>query len=142
MVPYVRLMFRKWSRNAKAAPAQQQAAEALAHPDLADPSANEARVRRDFWPKLRRLAGRIPFVEELVAAYYCATDPQTPTRVKAVLFGGIAYFIMPFDFVPDIIAGLGYTDDAAVIAAILAALGQHVLPRHREAARKAISKLD
>lgn len=98
-------------------------------------------MRRDFWPKLRRLAGRLPFAEELVAAYYCATDPATPARVRALLFGGIAYFILPFDLIPDIIAGLGYTDDAAIITAIVAALGRHVLPRHREAARKALHKL-
>ena len=28
----------------------------------------EQRVRRDFWKKLRRVAGHIPFVEDLVAA--------------------------------------------------------------------------
>lgn len=135
-------MFRKRSRGAKAGQAQQQVVEALAHPALADASANEERVRRDFWPKLKRLAGRLPFAEELVAAYYCAIDPQTPARVRALLFGGIAYFILPFDLIPDLIAGLGYTDDAAVVTAIVAALSRHVLPRHREAARQAISKLD
>ena len=32
----------------------------------------ERQVRRDFWAKLKRFAGRVPFVEDLVAAYYCA----------------------------------------------------------------------
>src|SRR5262245_5382182 len=32
----------------------------------------EQEVRRDFWAKLRRFASRLPFVEDLVAAYFCA----------------------------------------------------------------------
>jgi hypothetical protein len=32
----------------------------------------ERKVRRDFWGKLKRSAGQVPFVEDLVAAYYCA----------------------------------------------------------------------
>ena len=47
----------------------------------------DRRVRREFWPKLRRVAGAIPFADELLAAYYCAFDPKTPTRVRATLIG-------------------------------------------------------
>ena len=36
----------------------------------------ERKVRRDFWSKLKRFAGMVPFVEDLVAAYYCALDRQ------------------------------------------------------------------
>jgi uncharacterized membrane protein YkvA (DUF1232 family) len=45
----------------------------------------EQRVRRDFWGKLKRVAGHVPFVEDLVAAYYCAMDPATPMRVRGML---------------------------------------------------------
>lgn len=113
---------------------------ASAEPRLSDPVANEARVRSQFWPKVRRVARRIPFMENLVAAYFCAIDPKTPATVRATIFGGLAYFVLPMDFIPDIVAGLGYTDDAAVISAMLAAIGRHVMPRHREAARAALGK--
>jgi uncharacterized membrane protein YkvA (DUF1232 family) len=33
---------------------------------------------RDFWTAFKQFAGRLPFVEDLVAAYYCALDPATP----------------------------------------------------------------
>ncbi len=36
--------------------------------------------------------------------------------VRATLFGALAYFILPIDVIPDILLGLGYTDDAAVTA--------------------------
>ena len=42
----------------------------------------ERTVRRDFWTALKQFAGRFPFVEDLVAAYYCALDPATPMRVR------------------------------------------------------------
>ena len=74
---------------------------------------------RSFWTKLRRVLARIPFAEDLLAGYYCALDRDTPTRVRAVLLGAIAYFVLPADAVPDLFVGLGFTDDAAVLAAAL-----------------------
>jgi hypothetical protein len=35
----------------------------------------EKKVRRDFWAKLKALGRHLPFVEDLLAAYYCALDP-------------------------------------------------------------------
>jgi uncharacterized membrane protein YkvA (DUF1232 family) len=43
--------------------------------------------------------------------------------------------------VPDFLAGLGFTDDASVLAAAIAAVGGHIAPRHRVQARSALSKL-
>ena len=73
---------------------------------------DSAKVARGFWRKVRRNLGRVPFVEEAVAAYICATDSNTPLAVKAVLMGALAYFVVPADCIPDFIAGFGYTDDA------------------------------
>lgn len=102
---------------------------------------DRARVERGFWDKLRRNLGRVPFVEEAVAAYYCALDPATPLQVKAVLMGALAYFIVPSDMIPDFIAGLGFTDDAAVLYAALRSVAAHVSDRHRTRARAALGGL-
>jgi uncharacterized membrane protein YkvA (DUF1232 family) len=96
---------------------------------------------RRFWAKLRRTLARIPFAEDLVAAYYCALDRDTPGYVRAVLFGALAYFILPADVVPDFLAGLGFTDDASVLAAAIAAVGRHLEPRHRAQARERLERL-
>lgn len=100
----------------------------------------EERVRRDFWAKLRRVAGQVPFVEDIVAGYYCALDPATPMRVRGMLLAAIAYFMLPFDLIPDIIAGLGFADDAALITAVLALVSSHITPVHRAAAARALDK--
>ena len=97
-------------------------------------------VRRRFWRKLKRVAARLPFAEELLAAYYCAFDGQTPRHVQAALLGAIAYFILPFDFITDVLPVLGFTDDAAVLATALRMVASHVMPEHRDAAREALKR--
>jgi|SRR5262245_12986387 len=98
-------------------------------------AADETVVRNGFWRKARRTLGKVPFTEDAVAAFYCATDAATPVRVRAILFGALAYFVMPFDAIPDFFLGLGFTDDAAVLIAAFAASAAHITESHRERAR-------
>jgi uncharacterized membrane protein YkvA (DUF1232 family) len=58
-----------------------------------------------------------------------------------MIFAGLAYFIMPIDAIPDLFAGIGYTDDAAVIAALIATLGANIKRRHRDQAEDAVQRL-
>jgi uncharacterized membrane protein YkvA (DUF1232 family) len=97
-------------------------------------------VRRRFWSKLKRVAARLPFAEDLLAAYYCAFDKETPRHVQAALLGAVAYFILPFDFVPDMLPVLGFTDDAAVLATALRMVASHITDDHRQAARAALKR--
>jgi uncharacterized membrane protein YkvA (DUF1232 family) len=97
-------------------------------------------VRRRFWIKLKRVVATLPFAEDLLAAYYCAFDKQTPRHVQAALLGAIAYFILPFDFIPDMLPVLGFTDDAAVLATAIRMVASHITPEHREAARAALKR--
>jgi uncharacterized membrane protein YkvA (DUF1232 family) len=100
----------------------------------------EARVRRDFWRKARRVAASLPFAEDLLAAYYCAFDRQTPLQVKAALIGALAYFVLPFDIIPDMLPFVGYTDDAAVLAAAIKLVASSITDDHRTAAREALAR--
>jgi uncharacterized membrane protein YkvA (DUF1232 family) len=104
-------------------------------------ASDEAGLRRKFWRKLLREAASIPLLEEVLTAYYCTFDRQTPLYVKAVLLGAIAYFIVPDDLIPDYIPLIGYADDAAVIAAALKLMSSHIRPEHREAARLMLARL-
>jgi uncharacterized membrane protein YkvA (DUF1232 family) len=98
-------------------------------------------VRRGFWPKIRKFAGKIPFAADALALWFCARDPETPTATKAILMAALAYFVLPTDFIPDWFAGLGFTDDAAVIAAAVGLAGRAIQPRHRDAARAFLDRL-
>ena len=99
----------------------------------------EARVRPSFWPTLKRALRQIPFSEDLVAAYYCAMDPAVPLRVRGTLLGALAYFVMPFDAVPDILAGIGFSDDATVLLAAIAMVASHITDEHRRKASAALA---
>jgi uncharacterized membrane protein YkvA (DUF1232 family) len=112
----------------------------LAPGDRAEQERQEHAVRSRFWDTLRRAARHLPFAEDVVASYYCAMDPQTPNRVRGTLLAALAYFVMPFDLVPDFIVLIGFTDDIAVLAAAIAAIRTHITPAHYEAARAALSE--
>ena len=103
----------------------------------------ERDVRRDFWTTLKRLAGQVPFVEDLVAAYYCALDPATSMRVRGILLAALAYFIVRWRYRPLTwlwrFPGLGFTDDAAVLTALFG-LSSYITPVHRAAAAKALGR--
>ncbi len=103
---------------------------------------DRGRVERGFWTKVRRTLGRVPFVEEAVAAYFCALDRDTPLQVKAILMGALAYFVIPTDMIPDFIAALGFTDDAAVFYAALRMVAPHIKDQHRDRARDALDGIE
>ena len=99
----------------------------------------EAEVRRRFWPTVKRALRQIPFIEDVVAAYYAMLDPATPAGARLTLVAALAYFVSPFDLVPDLLFGIGFVDDVAVLAAAIAAVQGAIRDDHREAARRALS---
>lgn len=103
-------------------------------------SRDEASVRKEFWRKAKRVAAGLPFTEDLLTAYYCAFDRDTPLQVKASLIGALAYFVLPFDAIPDVLPFFGFADDAAVLATAIRMVASHIQPAHREAARRALAE--
>jgi uncharacterized membrane protein YkvA (DUF1232 family) len=99
----------------------------------------EKQVRAKFWLTLKRAARYVPFSRDLVASFYCAVDPKTPTRVRGLLLAALAYFVLPFDFLPDILVGVGFTDDMAVLAAALRMIQGHIADRHYDAADRMLA---
>src|SRR3954468_4952610 len=97
-------------------------------------------VRRRFWIKFKQVVAKLPFAEDLLAAYYCAFDRETPRLVQLPLLGALAYFILPFAFLPDMLPVLGFTDDAAVLATAIRMVASHITPEHRETARTALKR--
>ncbi|MGF9694882.1 MULTISPECIES: YkvA family protein [unclassified Rhizobium] len=100
----------------------------------------EKQVQSKFWPTLKRAVRYVPFSRDLVAAYYCAMDSRTPTRVRGVLLAALGYFVLPIDIVPDMFAFVGFTDDVAVLAAALRLIQSHIHDRHYEAADLALAE--
>ena len=63
-----------------------------------------------------------------------AADPAVPRRARVGLVLLIAYLLMPFDLVPDMIPVFGYADDVVIVALVLRsvvrAAGPEALARH------------
>ena len=104
-----------------------------------DKLGGESEVREKFWRTAKKAARQIPFMDEVVAAYYCAMDRDTPLRAKGILLAALGYFVLPVDLIPDFIFGLGFTDDIAVLTAAITAVSAHITPAHRKAAKEAIA---
>jgi uncharacterized membrane protein YkvA (DUF1232 family) len=99
---------------------------------------NERIVRKHFWKRFLAVAGRIPFAEDIAAAYFCAIDPTTPGRVRGILLAALAYFLLPWDIIPTFFIALGLMGDAAVLAGAIRMVSQHIKPRHYRRAREVL----
>ena len=81
----------------------------------------EERLRDRLPAKLRGLAdGRLVGLAK--EAYGYATHPGIGRRHKVMAAGALLYLIAPFDAIADVIPGLGYVDDAAVLTAMVMSL--------------------
>jgi uncharacterized membrane protein YkvA (DUF1232 family) len=100
------------------------------------------KVQSKFWPTFKRAVRQVPFARDLVAAFYCAIDPASPTRVRGILLAALAYFVLPFDAVPDVLAFVGFSDDIAVLAAAISAVRAHLTPGHYVKADAALADPD
>lgn len=110
-------------------------------PEILGPEeTREERVRSGFRDTLKRAARAIPFAEDVVAAWHCALDPETPRAVRWTLLAALAYFIAPADLVPDVMPIVGWTDDAGVLAAAIALVGRHISDEHREKAKETLKE--
>ena len=49
-------------------------------------------------------------------------NPATPTHLKALIVGAIGYIVLPVDLILDITPGIGYADDLASVAGVVAAV--------------------
>lgn len=89
-----------------------------------------------FWDKLRevaRKAGR-EVVEKALQLFYAAQSPAMTMKERAIVFGALGYFILPFDVVPDVLVGIGFADDLSVILLALKTISQHITPEVRQRA--------
>lgn len=83
-----------------------------------------------FWRKMRRISQKagLNVLRPVLTLYYMMKSNNVPLREKAYIVGALGYFILPVDLIPDFLAGLGYTDDIAVITLLLKHLKDNVSP--------------
>ncbi len=94
-------------------------------------------TEESFWEKVQKGAKTVgrELVEKVLFLYYAFQDKDTPAWAKAVIIGALGYFIFPLDAIPDALPGVGYADDAGVIAVALGIVTIHIKPEHKDRAK-------
>ena len=90
-----------------------------------------------LWKKLKKVAQKAgrKAVYYVLVLYYVARDASVPTKLKIKILGALGYFILPLDFIPDAIIGLGFTDDLAALAWALFTIKKYITPEIEKKAR-------
>lgn len=100
--------------------AERQAEEALATPARVSRISARAREKAEHYRgRLGDAFGDIQAITRLLTAWAQGRYRIVPMRTLVALLGALLYFLMPLDAVPDFILGLGFLDDAAVIARVI-----------------------
>ncbi|MBP6346153.1 YkvA family protein [Neisseriaceae bacterium CLB008] len=95
-----------------------------------------------FWRKVQRYAVKMGEVvlDPALRLYYAAKDQDTPKWARATIYGALAYFILPVDAIPDVLPGVGYSDDLSVLMAALATTAAYVKAEHIAEAQRQLQK--
>ena len=100
----------------------------------------EQSFHRCLWRKIGRYALHVgrSLITKTLWLYYAAQDPATPGWAKTVIYGALAYFIMPLDAIPDITPVAGFTDDLGALAAAVATVAAYITEDVKAKAEKKI----
>ncbi len=73
--------------------------------------------------------------------FYCLQDADTPRWARGVIIGALGYLILPLDVIPDVMPGVGYADDWAVLVAALATVAAYIKDEHKNRASGQLTRL-
>ncbi len=94
-----------------------------------------------FWDKIKNFAAKAGYklIRNALLLYYAMQSPSMPPKDKAIIVAVLGYFILPTDLIPDMIAMLGFTDDAAALVWAIKTIKKNITP---EIEAKAKEKCD
>ena len=95
---------------------------------VTDEKYQQAWSEKAFWRKLPRAARRLGRLglRQALRLYYVLKRKDLPGKTRAMIYGALGYFILPADFLPDILPILGFTDDLGLLAAVFMAASQYI----------------
>lgn len=91
-----------------------------------------------FWAKVKTFASKVPFATDAVSMFFAMQDRKTPTKDRIFIYAALIYWLLPFDLIPDFLAGFGQLDDFGAISLALMSVRKSVTPAHRERARSVL----
>lgn len=90
-----------------------------------------------FWSKIKKDAGKVggKAIYITLVLYYTAMAESTSITRKSMIFGGLGYLLLPLDIIPDFIAVVGYTDDIAVLTALISTVATSITKEVKQLAK-------
>ena len=91
----------------------------------------------NFWEKIKSFAidaGK-EVIEKALQLYYVLDKKDVPLSVKTIIYGALAYFVLPLDAIPDMLPVIGYTDDLGVLVSAIAVASRYIDDGVREKAK-------
>lgn len=81
-----------------------------------------------FWDKLTKFAKKAgsSVVYAVLLLYFTLQKPEVPAKTKAIIIGALGYFILPIDLIPDVAAGIGFTDDLGALGVALLQVAMYI----------------
>ncbi|WP_245980056.1 YkvA family protein [Peribacillus asahii] len=81
-----------------------------------------------FWDKLKKFGKKAgaSVVYAVLLLYYTLQKPEVPKKAKAVIIGALGYFILPVDLLPDMMLGIGFTDDLGALGVALFQVAMYI----------------
>ncbi len=77
----------------------------------------------------------IKVVYAVLLLYYALLGGDVPLKDKAIVVGALGYFILPLDFIPDLLGPLGFTDDMTALVYALKTIWDNITPEVHEQAK-------
>lgn len=97
----------------------------------------------ELWEKLKQNAKRLGrfATKQALLMYYVLKSDNTPTSAKVVIYGALAYLVLPINLIsakrhPI----LGWADEVAAIAIAYKKIKQHITPEMEQQAEETLNK--
>ncbi|ADU91601.1 YkvA family protein [Taylorella equigenitalis] len=110
-------------------------------------SRNKSKVNNEasdteYANSFKKIGSRLgkPLLEKGLTLYYALRSPKTPKWAKRVIYGALAYLFLPIDAIPDLLPGVGFTDDLSVVAGALVTIAAYITPEIKQKARDSMFK--
>ena len=84
------------------------------------------KLRKSTRNKSKIIAGTAGAIVSSLGKLLSTLDnPDMPVHLKALVIGAIGYIILPLDLIPDMLPAVGYGDDLASVAGVVAAVAAY-----------------
>lgn len=75
----------------------------------------------NLWDKIANVAKKAgqEVVYNALLLFYALQSDKVSAKEKTMIIGALGYFILPVDIIPDVTPVVGYSDDLAILLAVL-----------------------